>query len=107
MLWVILMEDKYKPICNNVSDARNMFLKDVGRIIDYFSNFTIKKEIVTNNKYSKMPWVDFTFKIYPQEMDVEELSAFIGFGQEFKIDFDEQCIQIYKRYYLKEVKPNV
>ena len=41
------------------------------------------------------------------DWSVEELSGFIGFGQEFNIYFDEQCIQIYKRYYLKEVKPNV
>jgi len=102
-----MMEDKYEPICNNVTDARNMFFKDIGRITDYFSDFTIKKEIVTDNKYSKMSWIDFTLKIYPQQMDVEELSAFIGFGQEFNICFDEQCIQIYKIYYLKEVKPNV
>ena len=95
---------KYEPICNNVTEARNMFFKDIGRIIDYFSDFTIKKEINTKNKYSKMSWVDFTLNIYPQIMDITELSVFIGFGQEFTIYFDEQCIQIYKRYYLKKVK---
>ena len=100
------MEDKHKSICNNVTDARNIFFKDVGRIIDCFSDFTIKKEIFTDSKYSKMPWIDFTLKVYPREMDAEELSAFIGFGQEFKIYFDEQCIQIDNRYYLKEVKPS-
>ena len=101
------MEDKYKSICNNLTDARILFFKEVGRIIDYFYDFQIKKEVVTNNKYSKMPWVDFKLNIFPNNMCVEEISAFIGFGQEFNIYFDGGYIEINKRYYLKEVKPNV
>lgn len=97
------MDDGYKPICNNLTDARLLFFKEIGKIIDYFEKFNIKKELVKNVKYSKMPWVEFQLIIIPSIMNTNEISSFIGFGEEFYINFIEGCIVIEKRYYLRGV----
>ncbi len=94
--------ESQKTIVKNLIEARKLFFRETGIIIDYFVNFSLRKDIVTDNKYSKMPWVDFELKIYPNDMSSEDLLTLIDFREKFEILFSEGCIQINKRYYYEE-----